>query len=246
MFARDVRGVRYRPQLVAAKAKAGMQERANKRQRTPSSPRHAAPERRGRPTLRRDANTAATREAIIKAARAAFAEHGFAAAALDAIVTAAGVTTGALYHHFRDKRDLFIAVAESVEQEILDELVTTDKADSPIWTRLEHGLCTTLEIAARPDVQRIIFTDAPTVVGVAEWRAVEIRYGFGLMHQTLSGLAANGALIHTSADLAARVLLGALMEAAQAVVLASSKERALRDAKNTLLAFARSLRRETN
>lgn len=191
---------------------------------------------------RRETNTQATRGALMGAARAVFARDGFTGASLDDIVAAAGVTTGALYHHFGNKQGLFRAVAESIEQEILDRIVVRLDPSAPAWDQLEAGFAITLESCAQPDVRRIIFTDAPNVVGLRAWREIELRYGFGLMLQRLAALEGEGVKLVGSLELNAQILLGALIEAAHAIALAPDPTQALEEAGATLLRFLRSLR----
>ncbi len=192
---------------------------------------------------KRQRNKAATRRAIIDAGRRLFGRHGYSATALSDIVAAADVTTGALYHHFGDKKGLFRAVAENVEEDILAEITAILLPDMTPWAMLSDGMSITLDICARPDLQRIIFTDAPMVIGMREWRQVELKYGFGLMRQTLQGLADQGELSAPSVDMTAQILLGALIEAAHAIALAKDRAAALDDAKATLQTMIQALRK---
>lgn len=182
---------------------------------------------------------------MIAAGRAAFSEYGFSNASLEQIVKDAGVTTGALYHHFGNKKALFLAVAESIEQEIL-ERITAELTDAMSgWEQLERGLNLTFELCTNAGVHRILFSDAPNVIGMREWRDIELRYGFGLMYQVLEGLRASGEIRCDSLELTVRMLLGGLMEAVHAAVAAEDSERVIADAKRTLLGFIESLRSDS-
>src|SRR5882757_9990917 len=152
------------------------------------------------PARRRDANAEATRSLIIEKARSIFAERGFADAWLAEIVTAANVTTGAVYHHFSDKKGLFLAVAETVEADILKGVALAAARKSEPWEQLLAAVDATLEICAAPDVQRIVFIDAPTVIGPAAWREIELKYAFGGMRAALLGLISNGVIRPGSAE----------------------------------------------
>jgi AcrR family transcriptional regulator len=166
---------------------------------------------------RRDLLSDATRRLMLHAARRVFARRGFADASLGEIVAAAKVTTGAVYHHFRDKKGLFRAVAESVEQDILQGVMAASATVQDPWSRLLRGVDAMLEICAAPDVQRIVFIDAPTVIGPVAWREVEMRFAFGAMTRALDGLAAAGVIRAGSPQVLASILLGALIEAANSV-----------------------------
>ena len=195
-----------------------------------------------KPNRRRDANAESTRALIIEKARKVFAEKGFADAWLAEIVTAARVTTGAVYHHFGDKKRLFLAVAEAVEADILKGVVLAAASKSEPWDQFLAAIDATLEICAAPDVQRIVFIDAPTVIGPAAWREVELRYAFGGMRASLQGLMDSGVILAGSADVLASIMLGALIEAARAVARADDKAAAMADARSTMVQLFASLR----
>ncbi len=191
---------------------------------------------------RRDANAETTRALIIAEARKVFAEKGFADAWLAEIVTAAKVTTGAVYHHFGDKKGLFLAVAEAVETDILRCVGLAAAIKSDPWEQLLAAVDATLEICAEPEVQRIVFLDAPTVIGPAAWREIELKYAFGGMRAALQGLIDGGVIRAGSADVLASILLGALIEAARAVARADDNAAAMADARSTVARLFASLR----
>lgn len=177
---------------------------------------------------------AGTQKRIISVAKKVFARDGYAKASLAEIVDKANVTTGAIYHHFNGKKGLFIAVAEHLEQAILDEVATATQTSKSPWDTFESSILNTLEVCARPDIQQIVFRDAPTVVGVKEWREIEIKYAFGLMRTTIALLAEEGIINAPNPDLLAQVLLGAIMEAAHSVARADDKTLTLKQAKTTI------------
>ncbi len=192
---------------------------------------------------RREANTEATRALIIREGRKVFAKRGFNDASLAEIVAAARVTTGAVYHHFRDKKGLFQAIAESVEQEILESVIAAASSKRELWDQLLAGVDATLEISVKPDVQRIVFVDAPTVIGPAAWREIEMRFAFGVMQETLQSLLKTGVIRPGSAEMLASILLSGLIEAAKAVAQAKDKKAALAEARKTMSRIFASLRR---
>src|SRR6187431_1170290 len=107
--------------------------------------------------------SAATRAALIDAARPLFAEHGFGGVGTETIVRAAGVTRGALYHQFADKTELFAAVFEEVERDVnagIVEVVTASGATDPLEI-MALAADAWLEACERPEVQRIAVLDAP-------------------------------------------------------------------------------------
>ncbi|MDQ0465169.1 AcrR family transcriptional regulator [Caulobacter ginsengisoli] len=191
---------------------------------------------------RRDAHAEATRALIIRQARTVFAARGFADAGLAEIVAAARVTTGAVYHHFGDKKGLFLAVAEAVEADILTGLGQAAATHSDPWEQLMAGVEAMLEICARPDVQRIVFRDAPTVIGPAAWREIELRYGFGVMRSALEALIARKIIRQGSADVLASIMLGALIEAAGAIARAEDQAGTALEARETVRRLFAALR----
>ena len=132
--------------------------------------------------------SAATRDALVAAARGLFAAHGFAEVSTDAIVAAAGVTRGALYHQFADKTALFDAVLDAVEADIarrLAEEVAAAGITDPVEA-MRHAIRTWLDICVEPEIHRIALVDGPSVVGWARWREVCQRHVFGLAQALLA------------------------------------------------------------
>ena len=186
-----------------------------------------------------------TQARIIDAARIVFARDGFTDAALSEIIAKADVTTGAIYYHFTDKRGLFLAVAESLEKEILDEASKRTNPMADPWEAFESSVLETLDICARPDIQRIVFREAPAVIGLREWREIEVKYAFGVMQATVQQLAKAGLIKSELPDMTSQILLGALMEAAHTVASAKQKSKALKVARETLRVMLRGLKSDT-
>ena len=164
----------------------------------------------------------ATRAALLEAARALFAQRGYAAVGTEEIVRRARVTRGALYHHFRGKEDLFRAVVEDVERELTERIAAEAlpiEAVDP-WAALRGGARAFLAASAEPEVQRIIMLDAPAVLGWEAWREIGERYGLGLVEGVLEAAMEAGALARQPARPLAHVLMGALDEAAMYVARA--------------------------
>lgn len=160
--------------------------------------------------------TAATRSALLKAARKLFTRNGFAEVSTQAIVEAAGVTRGALYHQFADKAELFTAVYEEVEAELVAAVAARIAEEQPRDTvaAMRLGARLFLDLCSAPDVQQIVLVDAPTVLGWEQWRAMGAKYGLGVIEAMLAQAVAEGAIPEQPLRAAAHVLLGALDEAA--------------------------------
>jgi AcrR family transcriptional regulator len=162
-----------------------------------------------------DLRSEATRRQLVTAARALFGARGYAGVGTEEIVRAAGVTRGALYHQFRDKADLFAAVAEEVEAEIADRIAAgaAGAAADPL-AGLRVGGRLFLDACAEPEVERIILLDAPAVLGWEAWRDLAGRYGLGLIQVALQSAMDAGAIAQQPVVPLAHVLIGALDECA--------------------------------
>ncbi|MFE3545819.1 TetR/AcrR family transcriptional regulator [Nocardia sp. NPDC059177] len=179
----------------------------------------------------------ATRAALERAGRDLFTERGFAATSAEQLVAAAGVTRGALHHHYGDKRGLFLAVLEQLEQEITAEvrrvLDATDPGD--VLAGMTAGLACFLEICVRPEVLRIALTDAPTVLGWQAWRELEARHGLGLITDQLHRATSAGLIATAPVPVLAQLLLSAIAEASLIVAHAADPASARLDTQQSLL-----------
>jgi AcrR family transcriptional regulator len=172
--------------------------------------------------------SATTREALVAAARRLFAAQGFADVPTDAIVAAAGVTRGALYHQFADKTALFDAVMEAVEADIarrLADAVAAAGVSDPVEA-LRHAVRTWLDICVEPEIHRIALVDGPSVLGWSRWREVCQRHVFGLVQALLAHGIELGRIRAQPARPLAHVLMGAGDEAALYVAESADHERA--------------------
>jgi AcrR family transcriptional regulator len=191
---------------------------------------------------RRDAEARATREALIEAALALFTEQGYAGVGTEEIVARAKVTRGALYHHFEDKRDLFRAVFERVEADLMERIgATMGGADNP-WDLMLTGMRSFLDACEEPAVKQISLTDAPAVLGWKEWREIDNRHGLGLTRAALEGAVAAGVLRPIAVEPMAHLLVAALSEAAFVIAHAEHPRRARADVEEALLQLVEGLR----
>jgi AcrR family transcriptional regulator len=168
----------------------------------------------------------ATRAALIAAARPLFAARGYAEVGTEEIVRAAGVTRGALYHHFDGKRELFAAVYEQLEAELAERIAAgafAANAEAPIEA-LRAGVEMALRASTEPEVQRIALLDGPAVLGWDRWREVAARYGLGMVEATLRAAIDAGEIAEQPARPLAHVLMGAMDEATMLVARAEDPE----------------------
>ncbi len=173
-----------------------------------------------------------TREALIAAARPLFAEHGFADVALEAVVRAAGVTRGALYHHFADKTELFAAVFERVEAEVatrMGEAIAASGQTDPVEI-MRLGTAFWLDACSDPEVQRIVLVDAPAVLGSSRWSEIGNRYNLGLVRDLLTTAIESGRIASQPVEATAVTVLGAMREATLYIARSDDHDRAREDA----------------
>jgi AcrR family transcriptional regulator len=161
------------------------------------------------------ARSAETREALVAAARPLFATQGFAEVALEAIVRAAGVTRGALYHHFADKTELFATVFEQVEGEVaarMGEAIAAAGETDPVEV-LRLGAAFWLDACSDPEIQRIVLVDAPAVLGWTRWTEIGNRYNVGMVRALLASAVETGRIPPQPIEATALTMLGAMREA---------------------------------
>ena len=188
--------------------------------------------------------SAATRGALVAAARPLFAELGYAAVGTDEVARAAGVTRGALYHQFAGKTELFAAVFEQVEEEIATRIGAGLLAggDDPVAV-LHDGIDAWLAACAEPEVHRIVLIEAPAALGWERWREIGQRYGVGLVEAAVQSLIESGQLPDQPARPLAHVLVGALEESALYAVRAPDREAATAEVRAALVALVDGLLR---
>jgi AcrR family transcriptional regulator len=167
------------------------------------------------------AQSEATRAALIATARALFAERGYAGVGTEEIVRTAGVTRGALYHHFAGKKELFEAVYEDVERQLVEQIAASaiSSATDPLEA-LHAGAQAFLDACEDPAVQRIALVDAPSVLGWEQWREIGLRYGFGLVRATVEAAMDAGLIERQPVDALSHLLLGAIDEGAMLIARA--------------------------
>lgn len=170
-----------------------------------------------------------TRGKLVAAGTELFAAHGYDAVSAEQVAGVAGVTRGALYHHFGGKRELFAAVYESVEQDVVARFPLEEIVGADPLAGLQAGARRFLELSLDERLQRIALLDAPSVLGWERWHEVQVRYGLGLIRAGLQAAAEAGQLregLHV--EELAIALLGVIVEAAMFVSRAGDREAALR------------------
>lgn len=158
-----------------------------------------------------DLRAAQTKARLVAASRALFAGNGYAQTGTEAILAEAGVKRGALYHHYRDKADLFEAVCHDLAAEAAEAVraATEDTAD-PIQA-LERGSIAWIDYMARSESRRILVIDAPGVLGRERWEALDRELSFDLLRAGVAEALDAGALRFAAGPDALAVLLNGAM-----------------------------------
>lgn len=194
------------------------------------------------PPGRQQLRTAATRERLVAVARPLFAERGFEAVPAEEIVERAGLTRGALYHHFGGKAGLFDAVHEALHRDVGARIERAAARARGPWAALVAGCQAFLDACTDPEVQRVVLLDAPAVLGWERWRAVDAAHGLGLLKAGLREAMAAGEIRRQPVDPLAHLLSGAMNEAGMWIARAPDPGRARREADAALRTMLGALR----
>lgn len=164
-------------------------------------------------TNKRIAAMEQNRAKLIAAGRKAFAEHGYADASMDELTAAAGLTRGALYHNFGDKRGLMAAVVHQIDQEMAQQAQQIGAREGDDWRGLLAEGAAYIEMALQPDVQRIVLLDGPAVLGdPSQWPSQNLC--LKATQAIVERLIAQDQFKAVDAEAAARLLCGAALNAA--------------------------------
>ncbi len=180
---------------------------------------------------------------LIRVARELFADPGYSATSIEDITKKAGVTKGALYHHFRNKRDLFQAVFEELEKELVEKVIMAAAgAGDDLLEGLRLGVRAFLEASLDPAVARIVLIDGPSVLGWETWKEIDERYGYAITAGSLQGAMDAGLLIKRPVEPLARLFLAALSEAALQIARARDTERTMQEMTDAVWSIVDSMR----
>lgn len=198
----------------------------------------STPEPKNRKTEQSDR----TRKALLRAAGTLFAKKGYASTSLDEVARRAGLTKGALYHHFRDKQGLFDAVVAKRVRSIgktaarlsREEVARTGGARRG-WDRVASAMNFLLEQFSDPDTRRIVLVEGPAVLGRERWDEVWVENSLLLTRRVLEPSDASPGVAPRRVEPLARLLLGSLQEAAHAIEQSSDPAQTRAELGDTIL-----------
>lgn len=185
-----------------------------------------------------------TKQTLIGISRDMFAEHGFANTALEDIVQQAGVTRGALYHHFGSKEGLFRAVLEMVQEEVAQRIEQAAQQHEHPWKQLTAGCEAFLEANTERSIQRIMLVDGPAVLGWEVWRETDAKNSVRLLQEVLTDLEEQGVIKALPIKALTQLLSGAMNELALWIAQAENPQAALRDGQIALSEILRGIKRD--
>ena len=159
---------------------------------------------------------AATTEAILTAARRLFGTQGYAATTMDEIAEGASVAKGAVYHHFKTKEAVFEAVFDQASRDLVAEIDQVSRAENDILQAMAAGTRHYLAACSKGSTGQIILRDGPAVLGWERWREIDAQHFGGKIPRALTAAMERGLIAKQPVEPLARLLLGAMTEAAVA------------------------------
>lgn len=188
--------------------------------------------------------TRKTTSALLSVARAHFAKYGYFEVALEKIVEEANVTRGAVYHHFKNKQGLFVAVLESVQEEVATQIQKQALKSNEAWEQLILGCVGFIKAANAKGNRQILLVDAPAVLGWEVWRSVDAKHSMNVLQAHIEELKAQGYLRDkVDTQLMTFALSGALNELALQFC-ANSKKKQEKKLLATLTQFVSGFRKD--
>ncbi len=183
-----------------------------------------------------------TTSQLVAIARKLFSTYGYADTSLEKIVRKAGMTQGALYHHFEGKNGIFLAVFESVLTDIANRIIQVDKSKQPIWDKFVACSYTFFESCLESDLQRIVLIDAPAVLGWDVWRRIDEEKTLNILRSHLKELHNSKIIKPWPVEPLTHVISGAINESVLWVAGSEDPKKAFDEAWFTIEAFLGSLR----
>jgi AcrR family transcriptional regulator len=190
----------------------------------------------------RSQHVEATRRAVLDAARAAFGARGYAQASVDEIAAAAGVTKGAVYHHFESKEALFLAALELVDERTVVEIAAATEGARTTWAAAIAALDAFLDRCLDPMYRRVCFEEGPQALGFVAWWEHGERHVEGMLKAALVALVDEGDIVVRDIDAMSATLYGSLTAGALAIARADDPRAARKAVRTTLLQLLEGLR----
>ena len=186
---------------------------------------------------KRAAQGRATRDQLIEVATRLFAEHGYEGTSIEAVLSAAGVSRGALYHHFAGKEALFEAVVSAVSEQVTVELTEAVQGCADPLDAMRTAAVAWIGLAADPVIQRVVLVDAPSVLGWDRWRAMDDGRTLGAMRAMLQAISDSGRLPAELVGPFSHMILAALDEIVMVIARAPDSTAAVAEGRMAVQAL---------
>ncbi len=205
-------------------------------QQAATAPQQTAPGKRA-------AQGRATRGQLIEVATSLFADHGYEGTSIEAVLAAAGVSRGALYHHFAGKEALFAAVLLAISDRITAEVTEAIRDCTDPLDAMRTGALAWIDLAGDPVIQRVMLVDAPSVLGWERWRAIDEGRTVGATRAMLQAVSDSGRLPREFVEPFSYMIVAALDEAAMVVARAPDSRAAVAEGREAGEDFLNRLQR---
>ncbi len=182
-----------------------------------------------------------TAKVLVRVSRPMFSKHGFSSVSAESIVEAAGLTRGALYHHFNGKLGLFEAVFIDCEREIATRIEMAAQLHRSSIGQLIAGSHAFLDACIDPKLRRIVIEDAPSVLGWPRWREIDAIHGLALLRNSVERIHQEQKLHLYDVEALVYLLSGAMNELAMWVTKSANSRKQLTSAKKNLELVIRSI-----
>ncbi len=190
----------------------------------------------------REKHAEATRRALLDAARKLFVIKGYEESGVDEIAAEAGATRGAVYHHFKGKKEMLEALLEETQAGLVQKVAMASAAESDPWKRMQIGIRVFFDACEDPAARRIVFRDGPAVLGWDTWREVDARHFLGVTVASLRQLIDTGLLPPLDVDTLAHLLMAMFTEGVLLIERAEDPAAARAKVEESLLALLEGLR----
>ncbi|MDP4097280.1 TetR/AcrR family transcriptional regulator [Paenibacillus sp. P96] len=189
--------------------------------------------------------TTETIRKLIEIARAHFTKHGYANVAMESIVHEANLTRGAIYHHFRGKKDLFRIVLEDVQREVAERVEQEASTSDDPWQQLYLGCRTFIMSAVEERNRRIMLIDGPAILGWEVWREMDNKHSMRLLREQLDTMQNQGSFQGVPLHAMTHFISGALNETALWLANESVHPSALDETMKVLTVFLEGIKQRT-
>lgn len=175
-----------------------------------------------------------TRTRLVKIAYHLFGTKGYEATSIEEVLERAGVSKGALYHHFPSKEALFEAVFIEGERDCMKQVAAAAMTETDNVEQLRVGCQKWLDLVMDRQTRRIAVIDGPAVLGWQRWREIDEQYAFGLTKKSLQHAMESGRIREQNTDMLAHMVLGMLGEAAMLIARAPDPQAARDEARDLI------------